>query len=111
MPTTSLVFEGFSEFSLSFVAIHSLPMRSWYSRPNCARTLRRASSIASRFAGTEKSVYGSLWNSGRFIHYILARRGHLSREEVCIASGPRPSEALARDAQNIPFSVKDGDNP
>ena len=38
MPTTSLGLDGFTEISLSPVAIHSPPMRSWYSRPNSERT-------------------------------------------------------------------------
>src|SRR4030095_9650482 len=59
MPTICDGFAGLTELSLSPVAIHSPPIRSWYSRPNSDRTLASAASMACRFAGCEKSAVGS----------------------------------------------------
>ncbi len=62
-PTISLGRDGFSDFSRSPVFSRRPAIRSSYSRPNCARTSRKARSIASRLAGLEKSATGSFANA------------------------------------------------
>src|SRR5258706_6270186 len=63
MPTICEGFDGLTDFSLPDVLRCSPSMRKSYSRPNSERTFARADSMACRFAGTEKSVYGSFRKS------------------------------------------------
>src|ERR1035438_9077894 len=95
-PTISLGFDGFTDSSLSPVEMYSLPMRSRYSRPNSERTCRRASSMARRLAGWEKSAYGSLRNSIKVVHDQCHQRNQAADDGVPVKDAVLRTHAPVR---------------
>ena len=90
---------GFRDWDQSAVVTSRPPIQSGYLAPTREVTRWRALSNACRSTGIVKSVFGSLWNGGMIMVWLLlgaARRAGRDRIAPATAVGGKASPSRAR---------------